>query len=76
MLQKISNCTNGQELYRHQREMRLSYHVARAETRGSQPWAGVLMLCLGLVLFLSQWKRVRNYLRRRYDAQIPGSPAR
>jgi nickel/cobalt transporter (NicO) family protein len=47
-----------------QREMRLSFHGAPADTRGLWPWTGALMLCLCLALFFSQWKRLRQYLRR------------
>jgi hypothetical protein len=53
-----------------QREMRLSFHVTPTDTRGPQPWAGVLMLSLCLVLFFSQWKHLRQYLRRRNDEQV------
>jgi hypothetical protein len=47
-----------------QHEMRLSFHVTPADTRGLQPWAGALMLCLCLVLLFPQWKHLRQYLRR------------
>jgi hypothetical protein len=63
-----------------QREMRLSFnvipHVTPADTHGLWPWTGVLILCLCLVLLFSQWKRLRQYLRRRNDEQISDSPAR
>jgi hypothetical protein len=63
-----------------QREMRLSFHVTShvtpAGTRGLWSWTGVLILCLCLVLLLSQWKHLRQYLRRRNDEQITDSPAR
>jgi nickel/cobalt transporter (NicO) family protein len=53
-----------------QREMRLSFHGAPADTPGLRPWAGVFMLCLCLALFFSRWKHLRQYLRRRSDEQI------
>ena len=54
----------GQDRYPLQREMRLSFHVTPTDTRGPQPWTGVLMLCLCLVLFFSRWKHLRQYLPR------------
>jgi hypothetical protein len=53
-----------------QREMRLNFHSAPADTRGLGPWTGALMLCLCLALVFSQWKRLRQYLRRRNDERI------
>jgi hypothetical protein len=50
-----------------QHELRLSFHGATADARGLRPWAGALMLCLCLALFFSQWKRLRQYLRRRME---------
>ena len=50
-----------------QREMRLSFHWAPADERGLRPWTGALMLCLCLALVYSQWKRLRQYLRRRME---------
>jgi nickel/cobalt transporter (NicO) family protein len=49
-----------------QREMRLSFHVAPADTPGLRPWIGMLMLCLCLALFFSRWKHLRQYSRRRF----------
>ena len=63
---------SGQERDPHQREMRLSLHVTSSDGRGTQPWAGMLMVCLCLVLFFSLWK----HLRRRNSEQIPDSTAR
>jgi len=54
-----------------QREMRLSFHVTQADTRWSNPWTGVLMLSLCLVLFFLRWKYLRQHLHRRNDEQIP-----
>lgn len=83
---------NGQTRDPLQREMRLSFHVSPqatshvtspvashvtpAATHGLSPWACVLILCLCLVLLISQRKPLRRYLRRRNDEQISDSPAR
>jgi len=61
---------SGQERDPLQREMRLSFHGAPADTRGLRPWTGALMLCLCLALFFSQWKRLRQYSRRCADDRI------
>lgn len=61
---------SGQERDPLQREMRLSFHVNRADRRGPWPWAGVLMLCLCLALLFPLWKPLRQYLRRRDDERI------
>jgi hypothetical protein len=53
-----------------QREMRLSFHVTPTATPGPRPWTGVLMLGLFLGLLLLQWKHLRQYLRRRNEAQV------
>jgi hypothetical protein len=45
-----------------QRELRLSFRVAHADTRGPQPWVAVLMLCLCLALLLPLWRRMRRRL--------------
>jgi hypothetical protein len=58
-----------------QREMRLSFHVAAADTRGTRPWAGVLLLSLCLALLFPLRKHLRRYLRRRSEEQIPNSTA-
>jgi len=50
----------GQERDPLQREMRLSLQVTDAGTHGPRPWAGVLVLCLCLVLFIPRWKRRRR----------------
>jgi nickel/cobalt transporter (NicO) family protein len=53
-----------------QHEMRLSFHVTTADTRGLWPWSGALVLCLCLALFFSRWKHLRRYLRRCNDERI------
>jgi nickel/cobalt exporter len=57
-----------------QRVMRLNFNVTPRVTPENTyrpwPWKGVLILCLCLVLLLSQWKRLRQYLRRPNDEQI------
>jgi hypothetical protein len=59
---------SGQERDPLQHEMRLSFHVTPhvipAATRRPWLWTGVLILCLCLALFFSQWKHLRQYLRR------------
>lgn len=71
---------SGQERDPLQREMRLSFHVtphvSPADTNGPWLWERVLILCLCLVVLLPLWKRLRQYLRRGNDEQIPDSPAR
>lgn len=44
-----------------QREMRLSFHVAHADTRGPRRWTGALMLCMCLALAFPIWKRLRRH---------------
>jgi hypothetical protein len=53
-----------------QRELRLSFHVAPAETSGLRFWTGMLLLCLCLALLFPQWKHLRQYLRLDSDEQI------
>jgi hypothetical protein len=45
-----------------QRELRLSFRVAPADTRGPLPWVGVLVLCTCLALLLPLWRRMRRRL--------------
>lgn len=70
----------GQERDPLQRELRLSFHVTShvtpADTHGPWLWTGMLILCLCLALLFSQWKHLRQYLRRPEREQIPDSPAR
>jgi hypothetical protein len=47
-----------------QRELRLRFHVTTADTARPQPWVVVLLVGLCLALFLSQWKHLRQFLRR------------
>ena len=60
----------GQERDPLQREMRLSFHVTPAITSGSRSWAGVLMFFLCLALLFSQWKHLRQFLRRYHEEKI------
>jgi hypothetical protein len=58
-----------------QREIRLSFHVTPADTRGTRPWTGVLLLSLCAVLLFPLRKHLRRYLRRRNEEPIQDSTA-
>jgi hypothetical protein len=55
---------SGQERDPLQREMWLSFNVTPADTHAPRHWAGVLLLCLYVVLLFPVWKHLRRYLRR------------
>jgi len=60
---------SGQERDPLQRELRLHFHIAAAETRAPLRWQGVMIFCLCLLLLLPQWKYLRRYLRRGNEEQ-------
>ncbi len=43
-----------------QHELRLSFHVNAADTRGPRRWTGVLLLCLCIVLLFPRLKQLRR----------------
>ena len=61
---------SGQERDPLQREMRLRFDVTPTDTVRQRSWTGVFMFCLCLLLLLSQWKHLRQFLRRWNDKKM------